>query len=122
MLIWEHAMLHVCQNINKDISLHDLFYSIVYPFANIIQKSSPCHWFLLLGHMGVAFIERHLSLLILFIIFYVISFAELSSQYHPNIVNRYISISYLNLSALSDKYICLLSARAFANILLHYCN
>jgi hypothetical protein len=28
-----------------------------------------CHWFLLLGHVGVAFIERRLSLLILFIIF-----------------------------------------------------
>jgi hypothetical protein len=28
-----------------------------------------CRWFLLLGHMGVAFIERRLSLLILFIIF-----------------------------------------------------
>jgi hypothetical protein len=31
---------------------------------------APCHWFLLLGRMGVAFIERRLSLLILFIIFF----------------------------------------------------
>jgi hypothetical protein len=32
--------------------------------------ATPCHWFLLLDHTGVAFIERRLSLLILFIIFY----------------------------------------------------
>jgi hypothetical protein len=32
---------------------------------------APCHWFLLLGHMGVAFIERRLSLLILFFIYYL---------------------------------------------------
>jgi hypothetical protein len=31
---------------------------------------APCHWFLLLGHVGVAFIERRLSLLILFVIFF----------------------------------------------------
>jgi hypothetical protein len=30
---------------------------------------APCHWFLSLGRNGVAFIERNLSLLILFIIF-----------------------------------------------------
>jgi hypothetical protein len=30
--------------------------------------SAPCHWFLSLGNVGVAFIERRLSLLILFII------------------------------------------------------
>jgi hypothetical protein len=35
---------------------------------------APCHWFLLLGHVGVAFIERRLSLLILLIIFCVISY------------------------------------------------
>jgi hypothetical protein len=33
---------------------------------------APCDWFLLLGRMWVAFIERRLSLLILFIIFFVI--------------------------------------------------
>jgi hypothetical protein len=30
---------------------------------------APCRWFLLLGHVGVAFVERRLSLLILFIMF-----------------------------------------------------
>jgi hypothetical protein len=32
---------------------------------------APCRWFLLLGHVGVAFIERRLSLLILFFIFHI---------------------------------------------------
>jgi hypothetical protein len=33
---------------------------------------APCHWLLLLARVGVAFIERRLSLLILFIIFYCV--------------------------------------------------
>jgi hypothetical protein len=32
---------------------------------------APCHWLLLLGRVGAAFIERRLSLMILFIMFFV---------------------------------------------------
>jgi hypothetical protein len=42
---------------------------------------APCRWFLLLGHMGVAFIECRLSMLILFIIFFG------KTTLHPNIKN-----------------------------------
>jgi hypothetical protein len=42
-----------------------------------------CHWFLLLGRVGVAFIEHRLSLLILFIIFYGLWHLHLTSLiYH----------------------------------------
>jgi hypothetical protein len=52
-----------------------------------------CRWFLLLGHVGVAFIERRLSLLILFIIFYYETDNLLSAIYSQNVSYQ---IVYLN--------------------------
>jgi hypothetical protein len=57
--------------------LVDLVYHI------LIDALAPCHWFLLLGRMGVAFIERRLSLLILFFIFYALSYFSLGSTWGP---------------------------------------
>jgi hypothetical protein len=52
---------------------------IMYHFSDLTVRAlscfslqsawAPCHWFLLLGRVGVEFIERRLSLLIFFIIF-----------------------------------------------------
>jgi hypothetical protein len=44
------------------------FYTLIFDFVWGPPAWAPCRWFLLLGHMGVAFIERRLSLLILCII------------------------------------------------------
>jgi hypothetical protein len=70
------SMVKICAKLYWNSHMHVEVFSGQAFFDDLLvwlrSAWAPCHWFLLLGHMGVAFIERRLSLLILFFIFWTL--------------------------------------------------
>jgi hypothetical protein len=83
--------------------------SCALPCLCLRSALAPCRWFLLQGRMGVAFIERRLSLVILFAIFYIQCGCILVFMYNVvvfyNLILR-IDVALILFDILKLKFVC----------------
>jgi hypothetical protein len=82
-------MLSKNQVLKTKVKLHVRALPCILSCSCLGSSWAPCRWFMLLGHVGVAFFERRLSLVILFIIFFCVCFVNIfqdinSYTSHPN--------------------------------------